>query len=133
MAQPTQIIFGTANNDMIVIDNSAASTMSTLAGPNNSSPIGFDSPAGNSIVPAGSVAQASNPFANTGSTTLDVVNDNFYIDASIATFPGNPVSATAPVYKKVTTAVQNGTQGIFVKWKNPAIWILSCLLLRHMV
>lgn len=120
MAQPTQVIMNDPNNSMIVIDNSAASTISTLTGANNPSTIGFDTPAGNSIVPAGSVAQGLNKFGNTGTTTLDTVNDNFYADPSIATFPGNPVSATAPTFKTVTTVVQNGTQGIFIKWKNPA-------------
>lgn len=119
MAQPTQVIFNTPSNDMCVIDNSAASTTTTMAGPNNQSPIGFDTPAGNSIVPAGAVAQGLNKFGDTGTTTLDSVNDTVYAEPSCATFPGNPVSLTAPSFKTVTT-VLNTVSGQRLLWKNPA-------------
>jgi hypothetical protein len=134
MSQAQQIKFNLPNGDFAVLDNSAASTTSTLAGSGvNSSPIGFDTPANNSIVPAGATSQGTNVYGDTGSAGLmDSVNDTVYADPSVATFAGNPVSGTAPTYKTVSTIVQNGTQGIFVKWKNPATWILACMLVRHL-
>ena len=122
MSQPTQVKFSLPENSFNVIDNSSASTTTTLAGPTNSSPIGFDTVAP-ATVPAGAQAQATNPYGDTGSTTLDTVNDTVYADPSCATFPGNPVSLTAPAFKTVTTALQNSIQGIRVLWKNPAIVI----------
>jgi hypothetical protein len=120
MSQAQQVKFSLPENSFNVIDNSAASTQTTLSGPNNSSPIGFDSPAGNSIVPAGATSQGQNLFANTGTTTLDVNNDSVWADPQVATVVGNPVSAIFPTYKTVSVAVQNSTMGIFVKYKNPA-------------
>lgn len=131
MPQAQQIKFSTPNNDFNVIDNSAASTTSTLAGPNNSSPIGFDSPANNSIVPAGATSQGQNVYANTGTTTLDSVNDTVYADPSCSTVAGNPSSGTAPTYKTVSTII-NTVSGQRLLWKNPAVWILACILTRHL-
>lgn len=121
MAQAQQIKFSTPSGDWCAVDNSAASTTTTLAGPNNPSPIGFDTPANNSIVPAGATSQGTNVYGDTGSAGLmDSVNDTVYADPSVATFAGNPLSGTLPTYKTVTIAVQNATMGLFIKFKNPA-------------
>jgi hypothetical protein len=116
MSQPTQIIFGTPNNDWNAIDNSAAPSFPTL---NSGSGLGYDTVAPGSV-PAGAVAQATNPYGDTGSTTLDSVNDTFYADPSCATFAGNPVAMTAPTFAKVTTVLNNATTGIRILYKNPA-------------
>ena len=119
MAQPTQVKYVLPNNDFCVIDNSAASTTSTLAGSVNSSPIGFDTPTNNSIVPAGSIAQGANSFGDTGTVLLDSVNDTVYADPTCATFPGNPVSLTAPTFKTVTKVLTNPLSATIL-FKNPA-------------
>jgi hypothetical protein len=115
MAQPAQVIFTDPNNDWNAIDNSAASLTTTL---NNSAPIGFDTPA---LVgyPIGAKAQGLNSFANTGTTTLDSVNDIVNPDAQVGTFVGNPVSAVVPTYKTVTT-VLNSNLSTRLLFRNPA-------------
>ena len=119
MAQPTQIKFSLPENSFNVIDNSAASTTTTLAGPTNPSPIGFDTVAP-ATVPSGANAQGTNPFGDTGTVLIDASgNDTVWADPQIATFPGNPVSQTAPTFKTVTKVLTNPLSAT-VNWKNPA-------------
>ena len=118
MSQPTQVKFSLPENSFNVIDNSAAQTASTLAGPTNLSPIGFDT-VNPPTFPTGAQAQGLNSFGDTGTTTLDTVNDTVFADPSCATFPGNPVLLTAPSFKTVTT-VLNTVSGQRLLWKNPA-------------
>ena len=119
MAQPAQVIFNTPSNDMCVIDNSSAQTTTTLAGPNNSSPIGFDT-VNPPTDPTGAQAQGLNSFADTGNCLLDLVNDQARRPFQDATFPGNPVSLTNPTYKTLTKVIQNSFSGIQILFKNPA-------------
>jgi hypothetical protein len=111
MSQPKQIIYTTPNNDWNQIDNSAAPTFPTISAGTS---LGYDTGL------TGANSQGSNLTADTGTTTLDAANDQVYADPSCSTFAGNPVSQTAPTYKTVTTALQDSTKGIFIKWKNPA-------------
>ena len=119
MSQPAQVVFNTPSNDMCVIDNSAAQTTTTLAGPNNSSPIGFDT-VNPPTDPTGAQAQGLNSFADTGNCLLDLVNDQARRPFQDATFPGNPVSLTNPTYKTLTKVIQNSFSGIQILFKNPA-------------
>jgi len=119
MSQPQQIIFGTASNDWCAIDNSAASSTTVL---NAGAPLGFDTPS-IAHVPAGAIAQGSNSFGGTGTTTLDPNTDTVYADPSCATVAGNPVSGTLPSFKTVTSVLNNSIQGIRLLWKNPAVVI----------
>jgi hypothetical protein len=119
----TQLIVNDPNNDMLVIDNAAAPTFPTL---NAGAEIGYDTTA------PGTQTQGLNPYGDTGTVLLDSVNDTFYADPSCATFAGNPVAMTAPTFAKVTT-VLNTVAGQRLLWKNPAVWILSCLLIRHLI
>lgn len=114
---PTQVIFNTPTNDMCVVDNSATATFPTLSAGTH---IGYDTPSV-ANVPSGAVAQGSNPKADTGSVLLDISgNDTVYADPGCATFPGNPVSLTAPTFKTVTKVLQSSFSGINIAWKNPA-------------
>jgi len=106
----TQIIVTDPNNDMFVIDNSAAPVFPT---PNANTLLGYDT-----TVP-GASAQATNPYANTGSTTLDSVNDTFYPNPHVATVSGNPVQNAQPTYAKVST-ILNSLFTTRLLWKNPA-------------
>jgi hypothetical protein len=111
MSQPQQIIFVTPNNDQIVIDNAPSPSFPTLT---QGTGIGYDTK-------TGAVAQGSNTFANTGTTTLDTSNDTVWADPQISTFPGNPISQVAPSFKTVTTVLNQSLTGIRVLFKNPAI------------
>jgi hypothetical protein len=105
---------------MAVIDNSPAQTTTTLAGPNNSSPIGFDT-VNPPTDPTGAQAQGLNSFGDTGTVLLDIGgNDQARRPFQDATFPGNPVSLTNPAYKTLTKVIQDNRQGIQILFKNPA-------------
>jgi hypothetical protein len=119
MAQPAQVVFNTPSNDMCVIDNSAAQTTTTLAGPNNSSPIGFDT-VNPPTFPTGAQAQGLNSFGDTGTVLLDSVNDQIRVAPHDSTFPGNPVSFTNPTYKTLTTVLNDNRQGLRILFKNPS-------------
>jgi hypothetical protein len=110
MAQPTQIKTGLPDGEFIIIDNGAAPTFPTLA---QGTHLGYDT------LSVGAVAQATNPFGDTGSTTLDTVNDTVWADPQVGTYKGNPVSAVAPVYATVST-VLNSPLTTRLLWKNPA-------------
>ena len=119
MAQPTQIKFSLPENSFNVIDNSAASTTTTLAGPTNPSPIGFDTVAP-ATVPSGANAQGTNPFGDTGTVLIDASgNDTASVNFKDATFNGNPVSAKAFTYSTVTKVLTNPLSAT-VNFKNPA-------------
>jgi hypothetical protein len=115
-----------ARHDWVAIDNGAPGVVST----NNV--IGANGGSGNWTGPGaqsggfdltanGSNSQASNPFANIGSTKLDTVNDTVYADPSISTVSGNPVQLTPPNFKTVSTIINQAATGIRVLWKNPAV------------
>ena len=106
-----QLIFTDPNNDWCSIDNSAAPTFPTLSA---SAHLGYDT-----TVP-GAASQASNPFGDTGSTTLDTVNDTVFADPNVGTVAGNPVSAVQPTFKTVTTVLNSYTASTRLLWKNPA-------------
>jgi hypothetical protein len=107
-----QIIFGTPSADWCAVDNSSAPTYPTLS---NSTSLGYDTTA------PGATSQASNPFGDTGSTTLDINgNDVATPDPSVGTVVGNPVSGTQPTYKTVTKVINSALTGISIAFKNPA-------------
>jgi hypothetical protein len=106
-----QIIFIDPNNDWCAVDNSSAPTFPTI---NANTHLGYDS-----TVP-GATSQASNPFAGTGSTTLDTVNDVVTPDPSVATVAGNPVQNSQPTYKTVSTVINNAVTGLRLLFKNPS-------------
>lgn len=115
MAQPAQVIFNTPNNDMVVIDNSAAPAFPTISVGTH---IGYDTSAAGA---PGSNAQGKNSFGDTGTVLLDISgNDTVFADPQVATFKGNPVSQTAPTYATITKVLQDSRQGINIIWKNPA-------------
>lgn len=107
----TQFKFTTPNNDWCAIDNASAPTFPTLSAQTH---LGYDTT-------TGAVSQGSNPIADTGSVLLDISgNDTVYADPQIATFKGNPVLGTAPVFATVTKVLQDSRTGVNVSWKNPA-------------
>lgn len=106
----TQVKFTTPSNDWCAIDNSAAPTFPTLSAGTS---LGYDTTA------PGAVSQASNPIADTGSTTLDTVNDTVYADPGVATVKGNPVQNIPSTYATVTT-VLNSQLSTRLLFKNPA-------------
>jgi hypothetical protein len=116
MSQPQQIIFGTPNNDFSVLDNSPSPTFPTLSAGTH---IGYDTVAVGRV-PSGAIAQASNPIADTGSTTLDTVNDTVWADPGCATFKGNPVQGTLPTFTTVSTILNDARMGLRLLWKNPS-------------
>lgn len=124
MAQPAQMKTGLPSGEFIVIDNGAPGVVST----NNTS--GASGGSGNwtgagavsggfDLTANGAVAQGSNSFGDTGTTTLDTVNDTVYADPGVATVKGNPVSNTQPTYATVTT-VLNSPLSTRLLFKNPA-------------
>jgi hypothetical protein len=135
MAQPKQVIFSTPNNDMCVIDNGAAPVVVTanlngvLQVTNGQTGLNFDKATlGFDAISPGANSQAINAFGDTGSVLLDTVNDTVYSDPQIGTYPGNPVSATAPIFKTVTTVLTGALLGPRVLWKNPAAILLAFTL-----
>lgn len=106
----TQMKSGLPSGEFSIIDNSAAPTFPTL---NAATSIGYDTTA------PGATAQATNPFADTGSTTLDTVNDTVYADPTVATVRGNPVQNTQPIFATVST-VLNSPLTTRLLFKNPA-------------
>jgi hypothetical protein len=119
MAQPTQVIFTDPNNDFNAVDNSAASTTTTLAGALNPSPIGFDTPANNATQFAGAVDQGLNPFGATGTVLVDTVNPQTRPFYKASTVVGNPVSNVATTANSITT-VLNTVSGQRLIFLNPA-------------
>ena len=114
MSQPQQIIFVTPSADWDAVDNAASPSFPTLS---TGTHLGYDTK-------TGAVDQGINLFGSTGTTTLDTSgNDQSTPDPQIATFPGNPVAATPPTYKTVTTVINNALTGVRVLWKNPAVVI----------
>lgn len=112
MAQPAQVKFTTPNNDWCAIDNAAAPAFPSLSAQTH---IGYDT------VASGANSQGSNPIADTGSVLLDISgNDTVYADPQVATFKGNPVAQTPPVFATVTKVIQNSFSGIQIAFKNPA-------------
>jgi hypothetical protein len=109
----TQVKFNTPNTDFAVVDNGTPFSFPTLSAGTH---IGYGT-----IPPPGQTTQASNPFSDTGSTTLDTVNDQSYQDPSIGTYVGNPVSGVVPVTKTVSTILNDGRQALRLLFKNPAI------------
>lgn len=103
----TQVKFTTPSNDWCAIDNSAAPAFPTLSAGTS---LGYDTTA------PGAVSQATNPIADTGSATLDTVNDTV---SSVATVKGNPVQNTQPSYATVST-VLNSQLSTRLLFKNPA-------------
>lgn len=108
----TQIKFNTPNTDFAVVDNGSPFTFPTLSAGTH---IGYDT-----VPPPGETAQATNPYGDTGSTTLDSVNDTVYADPSCATFAGNPVAGTLPTFKVVTVVLNDSRQGLRLLFKSPA-------------
>lgn len=106
----TQMKSGLPGGEFSVIDNSAAPSFPTLAVGTH---IGYDTSA------PGATAQATNPFGDTGSTTLDTVNDTVYADPTVATVKGNPVQNTQPSFATVST-VLNSSLTTRLLFKNPA-------------
>jgi hypothetical protein len=125
MSQPQQVTFTTPNNDWNSVDNASSPTFPSL---NSNTHIGYDTKAG-----AGAVDQAVNPFSDTGSTTLDSVNDTVTPDPQVATVAGNPVSLTQPTYATVKTVLNNNTSSTRLLWKNPAAILLTLTLLKFFV
>jgi hypothetical protein len=124
MAQPAQIKTGLPSGEFVIIDNGAAGVVSTNnvvgAGGGSGNWTGAGAVSGGFDLAANAaVAQATNPFGDTGSTTLDTVNDTVWADPQVGTYKGNPVSAVAPVYATVST-VLNSPLTTRLLWKNPA-------------
>lgn len=112
MAQPAQITGLGPSGEWVAIDNSAAPAFPSLDA--SKEHIGYDN-----TFP-GAVAQGKNSFGDTGTVLIDASgNDTVYSDPQIATFPGNPVSQTAPTYKTVTKVLTDPNSAT-VNWKNPA-------------
>jgi hypothetical protein len=125
MAQPKQMTTGLPGGEFSIIDNGAAGVVSTnnTSGPNGGSGnwTGTGAASGGFDLAAnGALAQATNPFGDVGSTTMDTVNDTVYADPGVATVKGNPVSATQPTYATVST-VLNSSLSTRLLFKNPAI------------
>ena len=99
---------------MAVVDNAASPTFPSLSAGTH---LGYDTK-------TGAIDQGINPYGGTGSTTLDTSgNDQATPDPSIGTIVGNPVAATQPTFKTVTTMVNSALTGVRLLWKNPAIVI----------
>jgi hypothetical protein len=106
-----QIKFNTPSGDWCAVDNSSAPTFPTLSAGTH---LGYDTSA------PGSTTQVANPYGNTGSTTLDTVNDTIVPNPRVATVSGNPVQNTQPTYAKVSTVINDAIKGIRVLFKSPA-------------
>jgi hypothetical protein len=109
--QPLQVFAGTPNGEFSAIDNSAAPTFPSL---NAGTHIGYDTTA------PGANSQGTNPFGGSGTVLLDPNKDVPYLDPSICTVVGNPVSNITPSVGKITTVLNNATTGIRILFKSPA-------------
>jgi hypothetical protein len=124
MAQPAQVKTGLPSGEFVVIDNGAAGVTSTngvvtpgVGGSGNWTGPGAVS--GGFDLTSGAIDQCINAFGNTGSVLLDPVNDQIIPIPKIATFPGNPVSLTAPTFATLTKVLTNPLSATIV-FKNPA-------------
>lgn len=131
MAQPAQIKGLGPSGEFIVIDNGAAGVTSTNgAAYSKGSGIGSDGGSGNwtgngansggfDLAANGATAQGANTFGNTGTVLVDPANDQARNQPACATFPGNPVSQTAPTFTTATKVLTNPLSATIV-YKNPA-------------
>lgn len=119
----TQAKSGLPGGEFSVIDNGAAGVISTnnVVGANGGSGnwSGPGATSGGFDLTSGAASQATNPFGDTGSTTLDTVNDTVFADPTVATVKGNPTQNTPPTYATVTT-VLNSPFSTRLLFKNPA-------------
>lgn len=120
----TQIKWG-PSGEFCVVDDGSSPSFPTLDITNEQ--IGYDNkvPQASTYgsLNGGTATQAANPYGDTGSTTLDTVNDTVYADPSCATFVGNGGKGvllnTAPTFATVTKVLTNPLSATIL-WKNPA-------------